>query len=174
MNTQINSWLARRLPTEGGTPSIGQIDDLLKNEMATSFLLVWPIFEQKIFGGYLKHNKNTDDVAKAAQKYSKFFPKIDADDISEHFHDRYQDVSNYRHLRHNEDDPKIKAILDKPYLDLNNEEKMHLVLYVVYRYRNNIFHGNKGIFSWLQFTKQIEYCIQFMMKMIDQVESGKK
>jgi len=33
--------------------------------------------------------------------------------------------------------------------------------------RNNIFHGNKGVESWLQFAEQIEMCQGVMQKLID-------
>lgn len=37
--------------------------------------------------------------------------------------------------------------------------------YIVYRYRNNMFHGNKGLESWLQFEEQIKDCITVMKKL---------
>lgn len=50
-----------------------------------------------------------------------------------------------------------------PYKKITSEDKLALMFYVVYRYRNNIFHENKGIMSWTQDTEQIEKCISFMI-----------
>ena len=57
--------------------------------------------------------------------------------------------------------------------DLSDEEKLVLMIYVVYRYRNNIFHGNKGIESWSHYTSQIELYLDFMMSILDCAEKHK-
>ena len=41
-----------------------------------------------------------------------------------------------------------------------------MLLVVVYRFRNNIFHGNKGVDSWLQYRPQIEKCTNVMQHLI--------
>jgi len=62
---------------------------------------------------------------------------------------------------------KFKKILTKDISNLKPDEVIFFLVLVVYRYRNNIFHGNKGVESWLQFKDQIEYCIRIMQILID-------
>ena len=64
------------------------------------------------------------------------------------------------------DEPSIKTLLKKPLDKLSNCEKVFLIVVVVFRYRNNIFHGSKRVESWLQYEKQIKYCIQIMQCLI--------
>jgi hypothetical protein len=91
----------------------------------------------------------------------------DFDSISKHFHSRYQNKKRYKNLIHNDNYNKIKSIVDKDYKKLSLDEKLLFILYVVYRFRNNIFHGTKGINSWLRYKLQIEKCITIMTKMIE-------
>jgi hypothetical protein len=45
-------------------------------------------------------------------------------------------------------------------------EKIYFSMGVVYRYRNNIFHGNKKVDSWLQYRDCISKCIGMMQLLI--------
>jgi len=62
--------------------------------------------------------------------------------------------------------PKLKAILSKDFEVLSADEIAFFTIFVVYRYRNNIFHGNKGVASWLKFQDQIKLCIKVMQTLI--------
>lgn len=61
----------------------------------------------------------------------------------------------------------MENILKKKKECLTDNEKMQLALYVLYRYRNNIFHGNKGARSWNQYIEQIDQCVKTMAFIID-------
>ena len=59
MREQVYAWLVRYLSSEEEnskdkkmTPK--DIQQLLKNENATLFLMIWSIMEQKIFDGFMK------------------------------------------------------------------------------------------------------------------------
>ena len=148
-------WLSKYFDT-----NVIEIEQLLKDELATSFLLIWPTFEQTFFGGFCK-NKNIEDFSKI---YEKFFCY---EEIFEHFYLRYKNKDHYRNLIHQNNYLKFEQILHKPQNYITDSEKLLFITFVVYRYRNNIFHGNKGIKSWSQFNQQIAYCIEFMTSMLN-------
>ena len=164
MTEQACAWLASYFET---TPKY--IAEMLKDEKATTYLLVWPIFEQMLFDGLMTKSK----IEAIAKKYAPYYTEIDKELSAKHFHDRYQDSRTYHNLRHKENYSYVSDILLKTYSDLNSEEKLGLLIYVVYRYRNNIFHGNKGIESWSSYTAQIERCMNIMMSLLDCAEMHK-
>lgn len=168
MREQVYAWLVRYLSSEEEnskdkkmTPK--DIQQLLKNENATLFLMIWSIMEQKIFDGFMKKK----DIDMAAECFTGYYQELDINDIFLHFHRRYQNKETCQHLKHGDKNGKFDEILKMQEDKIADKEKMTFLFYVVYRYRNNIFHGNKGIESWSQFTEQITYCIQFMTKIID-------
>ena len=68
---------------------------------------------------------------------------------------------------HNDHFALADSVIKKSIDELNNEQKLSFLIYVVYRYRNNMFHGNKKLDSWLFYKNQINYCIQIMISLID-------
>lgn len=158
MTQEVEEWLAGYFDTD-----TNRIEELLTNQLATTYLLIWPIFEQKFFNGFMKKS----EIKRFAADHAECYGKMNSEYIIKYFHKRYQDNNNYHHLKHRDNCSDIDEILKKSYDKLKSEEKLALGLYVVYRYRNNIFHGNKGIKSWVNYKTQIEYCLQFMMRFID-------
>lgn len=164
MNQEVRTWLATYFQTTST-----YVEETLKDEQATSYLLIWPIFEQKLFGGFmLKKN-----ISAAAQTYAQYYHELNADASAAHFHNRYQDTTKYRNLKHTDTYAPVDTILGKIFSDLSEIEKVELMIYVVYRYRNNIFHGNKGIASWSKYTSEIKLCMDFMMSLLDCAERHK-
>lgn len=155
MDESIYKWLADYFSDVETQISKAYIIEMLKTERATAFLLVWPIFEQKIANGFF----TKDSIEPIAQGHKNFYSQFNIEEMAYYFYHRYQDKTAYKHLRHQENKKSIGNILNTPYQCLDNEQKLTLMLYVVYRYRNNIFHGNKSIHSWSQYEKQIDYCI---------------
>ena len=176
---KILSWLAKNI--EWGNKelkngaSIDEIQDMLRNQTAISYLLIWPILEQRQFDGFM----DVESILSASKKLGQYYNKellTDLDDIVKYFFDRYninKGLNNeyYKALQPNGTvPPEIKAILKNKYyssLSLFPEKKVMLLLFVIYRYRNNIFHGNKSIERWLDYKKQINYCLFGMMKIAD-------
>ena len=164
MSIQTRTWLASYFQT---TTKI--VDEMLKDENATTYLLVWPLFEQRLFNGFMRQA----EITTVANKYAAFYSELNVDDAVKHFHDRYQDSGRYKNLRHTDKAAYVTKILSQKVTDLSEEDKLVLLIYVVYRYRNNIFHGNKGIKSWSGYTTQINFCLNFMMTMLDCAENHK-
>lgn len=155
----IRKWLAQ----VNGT-NLKNIQNILKDEKATTYLMVWSVFEQNIFDGYMTKDK----ISNKAKEYSDKYELLNVDDIVFHFHGRYQDKENFNHLKHGDNNiSKYVEILEKEEENLSSTEKLQLMLYVCFRYRNNIFHGNKGVLSWSKYTPQINNCINFMMALVN-------
>jgi hypothetical protein len=131
-------------------------------DMVAEFLIIWGLFEQTAFSGFLKY-----DELEAFSRRNSDRIGCNMDHCSRHFHDRYQDRDKYSNLRHGEDRPCIRDILDKPYSVLTSEDKLLLCMYVLYRFRNNIFHGNKGFVSWTQYDEEIRCCKMVMSFVIE-------
>lgn len=158
MTESILIWLAKHFETDKRL-----MQEALTDEKATSFLLVWPIMEQKLFNGFMRKG----DIAAQATSLSNYYNEFDIKQMIRHFHERYQEKACYKHLKHKDNDARCDKIVAAQLSDLTQADELYFMLYVVYRYRNNIFHGNKGIKSWSQYSIQIDYCINFMMQIVD-------
>src|SRR5947209_2964762 len=70
------------------------------------------------------------------------------DGIASHFHARYRDNALYRNRMHGQRSARMDAIRKQPFSALSGDDKAFAVALTAYRYRNNIFHGNKVVDSW--------------------------
>ena len=165
MNADVQSCLAKILNT-----TRNNIEQIIKEEKATTYLWVWSIFEQKIFDGFMTKEKIKDK----ALYFEKSYDALCIENIVEKFYERYQDKQKLRNLLHNDKKTDLKKILDNNYKDLSKNDKLYLLFFVAYRYRNNIFHGNKGVLSWINYTKQIDACIKFMINIINEAFSQER
>lgn len=150
-----------------------QIRRLLADETAIHFLLSWALFESKCFEGYLKARKLKPFIEKLPAQSEKLDRTIL--DAARHFHERYQDNRRLRHLAPEARTPdwmvkELKEMLGVAFEDLEQRQLRILTVYVVYRFRNNMFHGAKGVDSWLQYTKQIRLCVAAMQSFISYAE----
>lgn len=160
INDEVQKWLADYYKTDRQN-----IKDMLNSQIATTYLLIWPVMEQNLCNGFMK----LPEIKPLAQRCAPFYKQMGIEDDVKYFYNRYQDKARYRNLYYETEQRSysIDKILRKKYELLLSTEKLELMIYVVYRYRNNIFHGSKGIDSWVQYSEQIEKCILFMMKIMD-------
>ena len=182
LRTSIYLWLFRSVPyaPDSICTDVPSTDDEIKtymsrtlsDERATLFLFVWPIIEQRLLDSFA----NVTVLKAKARDYQHLYQPINMDNAAKHFHIRYQNRTYYNALRkhprrdnpnHAESCEKMDRIIDEQFDNLSNEDKLFMLMYVTYRYRNNIFHGNKEISNWLRNTTEIDYCIEFMMKLYD-------
>ncbi len=150
----VYNWLSKTLSIDNWL-----VSETVRNQMATVFLLIWPILETKVFNGDMSHNQ----MRCVAEYASKMINISKLDDIAFHFFERYQDNRKYMHLAQRQNWNTIERILENQYYELNNYKKTLLMIYIVYRYRNNIFHGIKTIQQWSAFDEEIQRCIEFMV-----------
>lgn len=167
IETTVYEWLAKTLSIDRWL-----VSETIRNQMATVFLLIWPILENKIFKNSMSH----EQINRIAESILGKIPKRELDEISSHFHKRYQDRRKYLKLineqRYNWG--KIERIIEKPFYRVREDEKIVLMIFVTYRYRNNIFHGIKSIQQWNNFSNEIQQCIRFMLLLGDSYGIDKK
>jgi hypothetical protein len=146
-----------------------QVQRLLEDQTALHFLIIWSLFESKCFSGFVK----ADGLEKFSERIiaNESFDATTISAAASHFHRRYQDKQLYKNLMHKQSSPKMKSVLEQPFDSLQPQDVVFLVALTVYRFRNNIFHRNKGVASWLRFKDQIEYCIQVMKAFVTHAES---
>lgn len=156
---KMTTWLANILGCNEK-----DITKLYNNKFALDFLLMWSLFESKCFSGFLSTNQIEEKEIK--------LEKCNIDLLNKHFiyfHNRYRNSSKYYHnLKHGTKELVfINELLDKENSDIDTLSKAKFLIYVVYRYRNNMFHGNKGIESWIGFKEEIIRCVEIMSKLFD-------
>lgn len=160
MSNTFEKWFASYLKQDES-----EIRVLLNNKIATRFLIIWSIFEAKCFNGFMQVNKiencSAAIIGKRCFNIKKFSNAL------EHFHKRYQDKRIYRNLMYGQKSKELDNILHKDICSLSSNESIYFLLFVIYRYRNNIFHGNKGVSSWLRYEEQIEHCIKVMQLFLE-------
>ena len=166
--SSFSQWLAQIL-----NKSDVEIQMLLRNETAFQFLISWSIFESKCFTGYMQI-KSIEGFAKRIISESFLEENIEAP--FSHFHQRYQDDRKLLNLLHGEKTSKavtqsFKRCLSIPKSEVSPTDKVFFVACVVYRYRNNMFHGSKGVQSWLSFENQIRLCTSAMQTFLLHAEA---
>ena len=117
------------------------------------FLMTWSLFEAKCFDGRATFPGIDGFCERLAEQGG--FDSVAIFDDSCYFHSRYQDGELYGHLMHKQESLRMESILKSEFASLPPEDVLFVVAVVVIRYRNNIFHGNKGVESWLAFRPQI-------------------
>ena len=141
-----------------------QVERLLRDKTATRFLIAWSLFESRCFGGFVK----VDELSAFANEVTEndAFRNEDFLEPGRHFHNRYQDKHRYKNLMHKQSSKELEGILSTQFDTLSDYQLIFMLLFVVYRFRNNIFHGNKGVESWLQYKEQIGFCLKVMQSLI--------
>lgn len=161
------SWLADVLQ-EGK----GDVTRLLKDKTALHFLIAWSLFESKCFSGFLTAKCLRSFADKAVQ--AGFAPRTVVRQLN-HFHDRYGDRKKLDNLLSDNKTPTaveedFKCCLAKQVSSLADRDRVFTVLFVIYRFRNNMFHGNKRVESWLQYQAQISLCTEAMQEFVAHAE----
>lgn len=157
---QVKEWLRESLECESF-----EMDRLYNSQTGLNFLLVWNIFEVELFNKFC----TKEGLRNVAVKLSHNSSIGDLQKYIEYFHNRYQnDKAKYRSLKHGEYNAATPDYVVANTLDNSSlEEKIHFLLFVLLRYRNNMFHGNKGLTNWLQYDVQIRLCTEAMCLLVD-------
>ena len=172
MDNCVYDWLASHLTTGNDLKTVEWVKETLRQQRVTTFLLVWPIMERDCFD----RNLNVRSVRAFSQNHANLYPIINNDNTIDcmlmHFHNRFGGLNNQKFSLLAGDRPiptKIHHFFTSSDSLPNSDDnlKLHVMLYVTERYRNNIFHGNKLFESWTSVSDELDYCITFMMRLID-------
>lgn len=134
-------------PTEWLNSNVPGFSDLEDKERCAiaDFLLLWSLFESK----FLDTNGNSKRIRDAVEAWNKA-GKLDVGTFDQelaYFRDRYYKDGNLSNhfeqlrLRNSDFKPMVQAVIDGS----NDDPQACLasMLIIVYRYRNNLFHGEK-------------------------------
>ena len=145
-----------------------KVQELLGNQTALQFLIAWSLFESKCFDGFVK-KEQLEKFSKCTAAKSDF-PMKRLERAAHHFHERYQVREHRENLLHGQECAQFLKILEGPISDPLDHNVLFLCVFVVYRFRNNIFHGNKGVALWLQYEEQICFCIDILQALVSYAE----
>ena len=147
-----------------------QVTELLSNSTATRFLIAWSLLETSRFNGFARLKMIEDFAFNEPGIF-----QIVNDELDNHvrfFYDRYQDSETYKNLMHEQKSQRMNELVGKNFQEFSPHEKIFFVMIVIYRYRNNIFHGNKGVASWLKYEECIIRCTEIMQLLIPMPEKN--
>ena len=144
-----------------------EIRRLLDDSAAQEFLIAWSLFEAKCFDGFVKID-GVESFAKRVVEQGADSPSLDL--ALSHFHQRYQDIERYRQLMHGQSSSKMDALIKKELALFQPWERLFFLAIVAYRFRNNMFHGNKGVVSWLHYSEQIRLCTATIGRFVSHAE----
>jgi len=143
-----------------------EVKEFLDHIESFYLLLIWGIFEQKYFPG-----KNADifgSIKKMENNFTDDCYYNDFNNIVLSLHDTFQDNTRWEKLDNEILSKKEKFevftnICNKKKEELSDIEKIRFGLFIVYRYRNNIFHGLKEANNYKLYTKEIGNCVELLI-----------
>jgi hypothetical protein len=160
---RFEDWLSGLLNED-----VTQVRRLLADRTALHFLVAWSLYEAKCFSGYVRLGRMKSFSNRVLAE------GFNLDRISENvafFHARYQDPRLYGNLMHGQSCSRMDRILRLNLLSVAERDQVFFAAVVAYRYRNNMFHGNKGVASWLRYAEQIARCTAVIQVFISHAES---
>ena len=137
----------------------GVTDDtqsIFESSNAFSFLFIWAIFEGEACGGYAKINQ--------IKTIKNRFSNINILEIFSFFQLRYSNnKSKFDNLRISEQKIKQRTYNILTSKSPTKDEMTEALLVILFRFRNNIFHGNKKPLQWGKYDDCLCHLINFMI-----------
>jgi len=162
--SRFHAWLAETL----GQP-VSEVSHLLSQEMAVEFLMSWSLFESRCFEGFMKLHLIEPYVRRTIDQ-ENFDVSVLTDHFT-HFHDRYQDPEKRRSLFHQQKSERFGEVVRSTKANATPYDTAFLCTAVAYRFRNNMFHGSKGVRTWLKYREQIDRCSAILQALTSHAES---
>ncbi len=154
---EIIDWLSNNITKENGN-SFRPED--IQNVMG--FSILWNIFESV----FCDKQANMCKINAAIDKHISeiHFEKVQS--IFHYYHGRYQDNDRLDKLKlKNSDKTLVRNVLNNNYKDKNNRIKF--IMAIIYRYRNNLFHGEKDIVKITLQEENFKHANRFLMHFIE-------
>lgn len=154
----------------------------LFNRQVLVFVILWSIFESECIGkskqlklenigSFVKRN-HSKIHQEATKDYFNFFDNRYRNNI-----DSYHFLLNFNRdiIRFNRKNYDMYDIFNKDNLNKYSHCEMLLFLiYIIYRFRCNIFHGNKNIFDWKKDKSPINKCCHALTQIIYNIHPNGK
>jgi hypothetical protein len=155
----FNRWFASYLGQ-----SEKEVDRLLQDRLSTNFLLAWSMLESECFAGDMSVDKLLPYAGSTAALGILKIHGIP--NAAEFLHSHYRHEANYRDLLRHDKSEAFRKVIDTDYAALKKPDVVFMLLFVVYRFRHNIFDGEKGVRTWLKFHFEIELCTGVMQALL--------
>lgn len=170
LDPKFVAWLIKNTQPSVTPEDVQQVAEHL---LGLEFLIAWSLFERRCFGCYA--NGPTIKTFAGKKCVKECFPKIESD--WNHFYRRYTNkVNGSKYISKlfpdfgprgsiNKRDSLLfeKRLTEK----LTAADKTELMATVIFRFRNNIFHGSKKPYTWPKYEPQIKRCIRTIMIWVD-------
>jgi len=146
--------------------------DISKIEEVRNFALLWNMFEDQIFGNSMNKTK----IDEMNDKISKAISEIVVEKTFQFFSDRYTNENDGRSkfdgLKLDKKNfcsrDEIEDIYGKLKLkDCDKKEKTRIILYILYRLRNNLFHGEKEAREFYSQNEMFKVCNDFIIECLE-------
>ncbi|WP_223507901.1 hypothetical protein [Pseudomonas sp. BF-B-25] len=144
-----------------------------EHEALQKFTLLWTLFEAQV----LEYKASANKISEKIDNIEAHI--LDGGWFEEHlayFSDRYVEngETNYRfdhlHLRKNDDPNLVRAVLIGENLDTKSQ--LLACLIIVYRFRNNFFHGIKWAYGLRDQLGNFTHSAKLLAKCLEKVPSG--
>lgn len=167
-----NEWLQDFLKVDFNSPALTEIENV-KN-----FALLWNLFERYFCNKFATLNKIQTNI-KQLNKYNYSFPENIYNECYAYYKTRYltdektnelfENLFLGRDERHKQ---ILKSTLENP--DSIMKEKILACLIIIYRLRNNLFHGSKNIARLNYQNENFKIANQVIMSFLSFLKSNNK
>jgi len=141
-----------------------------------AFTLLWNLYED-LFWTRNKENTNSSaySLGKALGTIEIKKDKFNEDNINPifcYFYEKYQDTNKFESLKFRKQgkDAEVKVkltIMLNSMIEHNKGDKLYFIMAIVFRFRNNLFHGEKQLISIQYQEENFKYANQFLMHIIE-------
>jgi len=136
------------------------IEDTLK--FVGIFLVYWNLFEDKFFDKGCNKSK-IEKLLTNPRKLREISVNEGVKSTFKYFKERYCDSDLFKKLNNNlEVGAEIKNINEKEEEELSDIEILVYLIYIVFRFRCNMFHGNKKPYNFYKYKEPIEKCVNLL------------
>ena len=142
--SNVIKWINEKIINEG-TDRIEATDiDEIRD-----FALLWNLFESI----FCNRNANLPKIFQVVDNCVNHLVEEKYDTIFQYFYNRYKNDSDKLEALRLKGDAKsiVEHVLNDTYVDKNN--KLKFIMSIIYRYRNNLFHGEKNM-RYIQLQKE--------------------
>lgn len=139
-------------------------------EMVGNFLILWSLFESRCFN----RTDNKTSIENVIEKVEKSFDDNILNEVFDYMKERYADAEKFSRLQFKDGsgNKEMKEHCEKVFSgeESSKEDKLKAVLYVIYRYRNNLFHGSKQIPNLQQQKNNFNTSYKVLIECIEKYE----
>ena len=162
MSIDMDKWLGEIRP---------EYQMLSKNEKKAiaDFSLLWPLFE----GHCLGKKANFELIKKFVDSHEQEELLGVANAVFDYFANRYvrngEKTEHYKPLKLEKSGRRAKEAVDRALFGNENDRKAKLLasLLIIFRYRNNLFHGEKWTYNFLEQEENFIKSIQLLKSCIE-------